>query len=287
MTCEKDSPSRVRIAERKVESFLPERNHYFLEFTGAESLTENVTQPDPDWLLWFGDLIRHGLIGSNAVSGTAEEVQDKQAYLHSWGYGTNEGEQETQPFKPNHPGLLTGNLEGGTSDFMRFAQQRAKGLLLLVEPFFAAATFGLAALDFFTTTGARMTELLQFSLSPDCLYTMQVAGTQRMLVRLIPKGQDQPAEYMIGSETRRNKQLVEGSISSKPLHIDPERDVKRARYRYMQQTKQDIVERLLLVEQYYAENQEQLARLQFELAEIQLSQREIARRPGRSVMPEE
>ena len=83
--------------------------------------------------------------------------------------------------------------------------------------------------------------------------------------------------------TGRKKQRVEGSISSKPLRIDPERDVERARYRYMQQTKQEIVERLLLVEQYYAENQEQLARLQFELAEIQLSKREATRRSERAI----
>jgi hypothetical protein len=204
----KYDPGRVRKAERKVDTYLPERNHYFLEFTGAESLTEKDTPPNPDTLLWFGDLLRHGLIGGYAISGTAEEIQVKQAYLHSWGYGTNEGEEETRPFHSNHPGLLSGRHADGTADFMDAAQQRAEGLLLLVEPLYVAATFGLAALDFFTTTGARMTELLQFSLSPDCLYTMQVAGTQRMLVRLIPKGQDQPAEYMIGSETRRNLERV-------------------------------------------------------------------------------
>jgi hypothetical protein len=83
--------------------------------------------------------------------------------------------------------------------------------------------------------------------------------------------------------TGRNKQRVDGLIRSNPPRVDPERDVERARYRYMQQTKQEIVERLLLVEQYYAENQEQLARLQFELAEIQLSQRETALRWKREI----
>lgn len=53
-----------------------------------------------------------------------------------------------------------------------------------------------------------MTELLQLSLSPDCLYTMEVGGTQRLLVRLIPKGTVKPAEYMIGPETRRNLERV-------------------------------------------------------------------------------
>jgi len=54
-----------------------------------------------------------------------------------------------------------------------------------------------------------------------------------------------------------------------PPRIDPERDVDRVRQRYLKQSKVDLVERLLIVEQVYAENQQQLARLQFELADNQ------------------
>jgi hypothetical protein len=201
-------PGTVAKARNKSDSFLPERNHYFLAFTGADHLNDAAIPRDPDALLWFGDLLRYGVIGSYATSGTAEEVQRKQAYLRSWGYGAEESEEESTPFLPDHPGLLAGRHADGTADFMADAQQRTDGLLLLVEPLFAAATFGLACLDFFTTTGARMTELLQLSLSPDCLYTMEVGGTQRLLVKLIPKGTDKPAEYMIGPETRRNLERV-------------------------------------------------------------------------------
>jgi hypothetical protein len=198
--------SNVTKARNKKDQYQPGRNHYFLEFTGADHLNDAAAPRDPDALLWFGDLLRYEVIGRYATSGTAEEVQRKQAYLRSWGYGTEESEEESTPFHPNHPGLLAGSHAEGTSDSMDEAQQRTNGLLLLVEPLFAAATFGLACLDFFTTTGARMTELLQLSLSPDCLYTMEVGGTQRLLVRLVPKGTDKPAEYIIGPETRRNLQ---------------------------------------------------------------------------------
>ena len=37
---------------------------------------------------------------------------------------------------------------------------------------------------------------------------MEIAGAQRLLVRLIPKGTDKPAEYMVGSETKRNLERV-------------------------------------------------------------------------------
>ncbi|MFL5586603.1 MAG: phosphotransferase family protein [Ktedonobacteraceae bacterium] len=38
-----------------------------------------------------------------------------------------------------------------------------------VEPLYAAATFGLLALDMFTTTGLRLNELMQARVSKDCL----------------------------------------------------------------------------------------------------------------------
>jgi len=108
-------------------------------------------------------------------------------------------------------------------------------LLFVVEPLYAAATFGLASLDFFTTTGARVNELLQLRLSPDCLYAMSVGGTPRLLVRLVPKGRDQSADYIIGPETKNNfervgamlkehYQLGEGqSLPHVPFHPDNQR----------------------------------------------------------------
>lgn len=217
--------SNVTKARNKKDQYQPGRNHYFLEFTGADHLDDADAPRDPDALLWFGDLLRYGVLGNYATSGTVEEVQRKQAYLRSWGYGTEESEEESTPFHPQHTGLLTGSHAEGTVEFMDHAQQRTNSLLLLVEPLFAAATFGLACLDFFTTTGARMTELLQLSLSPDCLYTMEVGGTQRLLVRLVPKGTDKPAEYMIGPETRRNlervMQLLKGHYGLQPGDILP------------------------------------------------------------------
>jgi len=56
---------------------------------------------------------------------------------------------------------------------------------------------------------------------------------------------------------------VGAAPSAQPLRIDPKRDVDRARYRYLQMTKPEIVERLLTVEQAYAELAEQQAKLQF------------------------
>jgi hypothetical protein len=183
--------------------FAPEKNFHFLEFVHAEHLQGG--QCDPLGLLWFGDLLHYDLLGSNAQLGTPEEIEHKQHYLKSWGYEPQAGKYR-QPFSTGISGLLS--LPRVRDRFLRDAQQRSTGLIFLVEPLFAAATFGLASLDFFTTTGARLNELLQMSLSPDCLYTLEVEGRQRFLMRLVPKGRDQPADYIVGTETRRNLERV-------------------------------------------------------------------------------
>ena len=52
-----------------------------------------------------------------------------------------------------------------------------------------------------------------------------------------------------------------------PLRIDPNRNMDRARYRYLDMTKTEIVERLLAIEQAYADLHLQLSQLQFQLLE--------------------
>jgi hypothetical protein len=210
----------VKHARRKAYAFKPDRNHYFLEFTGAESLTDHGISRDRDALFWFGDLLRHGVLGQYAKGGTPEEIRQKQDYLRSWGYGEEGDDSGATPFSPCHSGLMVEELSTGESQFMRKARQRTDNLLFLVEPIFTAVTFGLAALDFFTTTGARHGELLQISLDRDCLYTLQVEGTQRLLLRLVPKGTDKPAEYMVGPETRKILERV-GSMLKEHYNLAP------------------------------------------------------------------
>ena len=70
---------------------------------------------------------------------------------------------------------------------------------------------------------------------------------------------------------QRNHRLTkekQGKVASvSRIAINPDRDVSRVRARYLRQTKVDLVERLLTVEQAYVESQEQLAHLQFALVD--------------------
>jgi hypothetical protein len=66
---------------------------------------------------------------------------------------------------------------------------------------------------------------------------------------------------------RNRKTRVSSAPDPQPLRIDPNRNVDRARLRYLHLTKAEIVERLLTVEQAYADLHLQLSRLQFQLLE--------------------
>ena len=74
--------------------------------------------------------------------------------------------------------------------------------------------------------------------------------------------------YRSGRGQQRRKSKVH--VSAQPSRIDPDRDIQRVRQRYIQQTKDDLVERLIAVEQENATCQEQLARLQFEMLNLKL-----------------
>ena len=92
--------------------------------------------------------------------------------------------------------------------------------------------------------------------------------------------QKHSSSYQI-AQGRKCPPMRKKRVTAQPLRIDPDRDVNRVRQRYLKQSKADLAERLLTVEQTYAEAQEHLAYLQFELFEIQRKQEEDAQREQR------
>src|SRR5260370_6297438 len=107
----------VKDATKKIGPYSTERNHYFLEFLGAEALSDLSSGLHPDELLLFGDLLRYDLLGSGPSCGTEEEVKRKQAYLKSWGYEATEGEQST-PFETGSVVLLSQAHIGGAEKIL-------------------------------------------------------------------------------------------------------------------------------------------------------------------------
>jgi hypothetical protein len=82
--------------------------------------------------------------------------------------------------------------------------------------------------------------------------------------------------YQSGRGQQQRKGTV--SVSTHPSRLHPDRDIGRVRQRYLQQTKQDLVERLLAVEQEWITCQNQVARLQFALLDLQQRVEEAERK---------
>ncbi len=204
------------LARRGQMQFSDERNELFLEFEKVERL-EGETEPEG---LWFIDLLKLRVLGSKACKGEEEVVAAKQAWLRQWGYGDEHLGERTAPFSTEIPGLLawpngsTSGGEGSTGRFIGLAQQKTGKVFIPVESLYAAATFGLLALDLLTTTGMRSNEMYQVNVLPECLIRLvdePPPGAKdrslriRYVLRLLPKGErtEERHNYGIGKEAVR------------------------------------------------------------------------------------
>lgn len=200
----------VRKAQRGADTFGDDRNSLFLEFVRAERLMGDA----PPEGFWFAELIQRGVLGRSPLNASPEEIAAREAWHRAWGYGEGRSGRYPAPFASGTAGILSWQAVGGEGAFIAEAQRRTEGVLMPVEPFYAAATFGLLAVDLFTTTGMRMNEAMQARLSEDCFVRLLMPAPPgakdptprtRWAFRLIPKGErmDQPATYFIGDETKR------------------------------------------------------------------------------------
>ena len=196
-------PRAILRAKEQAKQRILEPESYFLEFVRVESLAfTEEGDPSNEGLLWFGDLLRYGLLRDNPFRGDQAELEQRRVYLESWGYLSEDDEMARAPFRTCVAGLLTSPK--AQIHFLIEAQRHTQKVLFQIEPLFAAATFGLTGIDLITTTGMRITEVLQVSLLPECLHTIVVEGVKRLVLRLLPKGSDKPADYFVGAETQRN-----------------------------------------------------------------------------------
>ena len=211
------SPATRTKAQRGWHQFSDEKNEVFLELVKVEGLNGD-TAPEG---FWFADLLKLGLLGSGAHVGSKQQIAERQLWLRQWGYGEEDSTENTVPFMTQVPGLLTWperrthGREGGSSGrFIAQAQQRTQKIFVPVESLYAAATFGLLAIDLLTTTGMRSNELLQVNVLPECLIRLvddpppgarDQSPRIRYVLRLLPKGErtETRHNYGIGKESVR------------------------------------------------------------------------------------
>jgi hypothetical protein len=194
-----------------------DRNDLFLELVRAERLVDDA----PPEGLWFSELLRMGVLGCSPHEMKQRQFPEKLAWLRSWGYadpdrlpgGPGRVGGTTAPFYGKIPELL--NFPGGSwTSFIGYARRFVEGVFIPVEGLYAAAFFGLVALDLFTTTGMRINEAMQVQLSRDGLVketrpappgAHDQTPRVRWVLRMIPKGQreNKPSNYYVGNETIR------------------------------------------------------------------------------------
>ncbi|HEY6407521.1 MAG TPA: hypothetical protein VIY29_08645, partial [Ktedonobacteraceae bacterium] len=127
-------------AQAQAKQQVSEPDSYFLEFVRAESLHPGEEQTPSDGLLWFGDLLRYGLLRDNPFRGNEEELQRQRTYLESWGYLSEDEDMARAPFRTCVSGLLTSPR--AQTLFLAEAHRLTQKVVFQIEPLYAAATFG-------------------------------------------------------------------------------------------------------------------------------------------------
>ncbi|WP_053376061.1 site-specific integrase [Paenibacillus sp. FJAT-27812] len=171
---------------------------FFLEFVKAEKLDGSGKGDGP----WFLDILKYRLIGDWSNELLNIEKSEKEMivnYLKQWGY---EGAEDGQgPFKHRNPGLLTQGV------FITRNSRNLNKILINLEPIYAACTFARFALDIFTSSGARMNELLQISYDKDCCVVTEdkkiTPAKKNYIFRLIPKGRVDVENFYMPEENFR------------------------------------------------------------------------------------
>ncbi|WP_205169982.1 site-specific integrase [Bacillus pakistanensis] len=195
---DKFSDSIVKAAINHTGTYSDDNNHYFLEFLGAE----RVEDDDIGEGLWFREIIQKNLIGLWYRNISSEELEQKRQLLLSWGYGEKGSTSLPYPFHSQHKAILFQSTT--VSNF----KNKSGRVLFDIEPLYVATTFGLLALDVFTTTGARLNELLQISNTKECIRAIKVNKQTKFSFYVIPKGRDKVEPYYISDQTMKLIQSV-------------------------------------------------------------------------------
>ncbi|MGX9133498.1 site-specific integrase [Rummeliibacillus sp. JY-2-4R] len=191
------SDTIIKQATQRKVTYSDENNTYFLEFIHAVSIENESTANG----LWFNELIEQNVIGAWSQNRPIEEHENILDFLKIWGY-ESENQQKPIPFASYHKGLLTPSI------FVSLHKDKAKGLLIDIEPFYVACTFGLLAIDILTTTGARINELLQINNTKECIEVKKVNNKLHFSFKAIPKGRDLLEEYYVSKQTMEHIQTL-------------------------------------------------------------------------------
>jgi hypothetical protein len=191
----------------------------FLELQRIEDASNGLTLP-LDEEVWFAPLLRYVLPYTTMANLPSASVE----WLTSWGYART-------ALRTSSCGVTYWR----NSTFMRAAQGCVQGLLVPVDELYATLSFGLLALDLFTTTGARLNEVMQpyvFQLYGKQLSAPTISVCLRVLVHgvgrwLHQKGLDTTMYYSEVTETMA-ADAADSFLARLASHIDVDRAIARS-----------------------------------------------------------
>ncbi|MED4886232.1 site-specific integrase [Lysinibacillus fusiformis] len=176
---------------------------FFLEFLKAEKIDR--TDPTEPEGLWFLELAKLGILKGIANNTSLEQLERVTSFFQEWGYMDENSKTLAHPFNTQHIGILT------QSAYISSNQGAVQGILLDVEPLFAAAHFGILALEMCTTSGVRINELLQINYTSDCMIKIKNEGpppTIRYALRMVPKGRDKLENFYVTEDVMKIISLI-------------------------------------------------------------------------------
>ena len=193
-------------------TYSDEKNTYQLEFVRAEA----IDGTSPVVGLWFLELLERDVLGDITSWGSQEEKEAKQTWLRTQGYTDDEREMAI-PFQAQTSGILIPPIQTGDWQIIRHAREKTGKILIPLESFYVAATFGMVGLHILTANGMRIAELLQVRASSECIVPIVLppapdaqdqTPTVHWEVRAVPKGHRTPKPYYFDDEHLRLLSLI-------------------------------------------------------------------------------
>ena len=178
-----------RSRERQRGRFSPDRRRFLTEYLGTEPVGASPTAQ-----FWFLDLYGHNVFTHKRSS---EITSRRDDFYQKRGYSSRGLWEHT-------PGMLKPLRRHMTSDAM-FLEREHGYRFLHHEGIYATALFAHMVVRVQTISGARIGEVQQIAQNPECIKQLVNVGpksTARWLLRMIPKGRRERADYFIDEDTK-------------------------------------------------------------------------------------
>jgi len=178
-----------RSRERQRGRFAPEHKRFLTEYRGTEPIGVSPTSP-----FWFLELYHQNVFTEKCSS----QITAKRANFYQQQGYTSRAHWELTP------GMLKPLRRNMTSD-ARFLEREHGYRFLHHEGIYATSLFAHMVVRVQTISGARIGEVQQIAQNPECIKQLVNVGPKsnaRWLLRMVPKGRRERADFFIDEDTK-------------------------------------------------------------------------------------